>query len=1000
MGIKKSLILFIALMVAGCGGSDKFGIAVVFPDDASRERASGVAIALLVPGASASCAALLDGSASPGDSGYSIEDELSISLPDAKGSRPLEADGDGPRLFFAQAEDGDGLVFLHGCTSAEAGKDGPDEVLINLVPIVIACETDAQCDDSNACTSDACSEGLCENLAVTDGTACDDGAWCTDPDACTAGQCGGPARSCDDADPCTDDLCDEGLDSCDNSPVADPPEIEGPEGDPTCSDGLDNDCDGLTDAADTGCVSCTVAGDCDDQNGCTTDACDTGVCTNDPVADGSACDDGAWCTDPDTCTAGQCGGSLRSCDDSDPCTDDACDEGLDRCDNSPVADPPGVEGPEGDPSCSDGLDNDCDLLTDGADPGCLSCFVDGDCDDLNECTTDACDTGTCTNDPVADGAGCDDLDFCTESDACSAGVCGGTARDCSAADDDCNLGTCDGLAEACIPVPVADGTACDDGLFCTAGDACDAAGQCQAGAGSPCAGDCASGCDEAGDQCQPEPAGTACPDDGITCTLNEQCDGAGNCVGTQDDPTCDALTPGTICEPACFGDASGCGMPPATLDLVCDDPVDLSATDTSACTLSLTGPDAVGQEACLSCSALVGVVEVDHSGFDDGAGACDANGWTLAASAGTNCRSRISGCSEGGGPMSCCDQFASLCDANGFGQPVLVSDLAGNCGGGTEEWRMSKTFDLSGLSAVRLCFDIAEVGASDATGMLVTAEDGANGPNQLFCLNGKSVAGADGLWTTRCVDLPAWSAGSTDTTVTFNVHSEVAGEIVYLDSIRLFGWSGGCAPSGATALDETFTGCDTSGWSFPVGTYTCQSNGCSNEIGWRPGVFADGPSLALGRIVDASALDGQVEVCLKIGSDLAQPTDGLRLLVDTGSGVQTVWEHSGALGLDGECLEVCVGLGPQAANNPNLRLRVEIDGVATIGLYGVSVTGATYCAADPADLSLSSPLVGDGSGNYAFDATDLAGAQLGASVNCGWDPAPGMEARQSIWFQP
>jgi len=28
---------------------------------------------------------------------------------------------------------------------------------------------------------------------------------------------------------------------------------EGPEGDPTCSDGLDNDCDGATDGADTGC---------------------------------------------------------------------------------------------------------------------------------------------------------------------------------------------------------------------------------------------------------------------------------------------------------------------------------------------------------------------------------------------------------------------------------------------------------------------------------------------------------------------------------------------------------------------------------------------------------------------------------------------------------------------------------------------------------------------------------------------------------------------------
>jgi FtsP/CotA-like multicopper oxidase with cupredoxin domain len=92
----------------------------------------------------------------------------------------------------------------------------------------------------------------------------------------------------------------------------------------TCFDGLDNDCDGLTDCAD--------------------DSCDTAV--------NGTCDTG----DPGICGPGtfQCQGGAETC----------------------VADTPaGTEGPSGDLTCSDGLDNDCDGLTDGNDPDCF----DGGC---------------------------------------------------------------------------------------------------------------------------------------------------------------------------------------------------------------------------------------------------------------------------------------------------------------------------------------------------------------------------------------------------------------------------------------------------------------------------------------------------------------------------------------------------------------------------------------------------------------------------------------------
>ncbi len=47
--------------------------------------------------------------------------------------------------------------------------------------------------------------------------------------------------------------------------------------------------------------------------------------------DGSACDDGFFCTDSDTCNAGMCSGQPRECGDDNECTDDACSEETDSC---------------------------------------------------------------------------------------------------------------------------------------------------------------------------------------------------------------------------------------------------------------------------------------------------------------------------------------------------------------------------------------------------------------------------------------------------------------------------------------------------------------------------------------------------------------------------------------------------------------------------------------------------------------------------------------------
>jgi hypothetical protein len=86
------------------------------------------------------------------------------------------------------------------------------------------------------------------------------------------------------------------------------------------------------------------------------------------------------------------------------------------------------------------------------------CVTDGDCDDANDCTDDACNDGTCefTNNT----ADCDDSLWCNGTDTCSGGSCGhqytGDGR-CSAGAD-CNQ-ICNETADNCYEVA---GTSCDD----------------------------------------------------------------------------------------------------------------------------------------------------------------------------------------------------------------------------------------------------------------------------------------------------------------------------------------------------------------------------------------------------------------------------------------------------------------------------------------------------------------------------------------------------------
>lgn len=117
-------------------------------------------------------------------------------------------------------------------------------------------------------------------------------------ESCAAAPDGTP---CDDRDPCTSN------DGC-----------------------LANACIG-TDTVTPGCgvpPPCQLAGVC---------APMSGECTTFPAPDGAACEDGAQCTEGETCDDGACtGGAPVDCDDDDPCTTDACDP-IAGCVHDPIA---------------------------------------------------------------------------------------------------------------------------------------------------------------------------------------------------------------------------------------------------------------------------------------------------------------------------------------------------------------------------------------------------------------------------------------------------------------------------------------------------------------------------------------------------------------------------------------------------------------------------------------------------------------------------------------
>ncbi|HUU00415.1 MAG TPA: MopE-related protein [Myxococcota bacterium] len=538
------------VLLAACGAAASFWVTIAFPDQEARERTSSVDVFALSPAGDAGCQALIDGSAKPGDNGYTIEDEVSIDYPSLSGARALANIGPGQRLFFARAGDSTGAVILRGCSDQLAGGGSQQEVTIQLWwacrptngGVEICDGLDNDCDGQ---TDDGDPAFLCPGVAHAAATECSGGR-------CNYG-------------------CDEGFvnangewsDGCECRPTR--------QGVEWC-DGLDNDCDGQVDGS--ACTQCLTDSDCIDSGSCLEGACGDGVCSTLPSADGTSCDDGLYCSVTDTCQAGECLGEARDCGSlDDQCNVGVCYETSDACLPQTLDD--------GTP-CDDGLY--C-----GIDDGCLAGVCTGDARDCSaedsDCLIGTCNEGLkiCEGRAKLNGTPCaSDGTFCNGAEECQAGTCSSPGNPCPvpadcdeasgfcagcgdgvvsvnedcdpaapsgrnccdpatclwvpyggadpqavcSADLECQSSACDG-AGGCALIDLPDGTPCqDDGMFCTGQEACQS-GSC-ASSGNPCPGadadaDCNESCNESLDNCSAfDGDGSAC-DDGDICTQADAC---------------------------------------------------------------------------------------------------------------------------------------------------------------------------------------------------------------------------------------------------------------------------------------------------------------------------------------------------------------------------------------------------------------------------------------------------------------------------------------------
>ena len=410
-------------------------------------------------------------------------------------------------------------------------------------PALAECsEEDPDADGDGYCASEDCNDA---NPGVNPGAVeiCDDGRERDDDcDGLIDGadpDCGAP---CTEANPDAD-----GDEYCASEDCDDTRRNVHPGAAEACTGGLDEDCDGLVDAADPDCATtgCTEEDPDGDEDGyCASQDCNDANPSINPGA-AEVCDDGRErdedcdglvdAADPD-CSTGGCSEEDPDADEDGYCASQDCN------DANPSINPGAAEICDG-----QGRDEDCDGLADEADPGCSTGGCSDEDPDLDEdgvCASEDCnDENPAVHPGAAEICGggidedCDHLidaadpdcasSGCTEEDPDADGDGHCASTDCNDEDPSAHPGAteicdegfdedCDGLANEedpdCSGCTEEDPDADGDG-HCASTDCNDGDPAVNPDAEELCEGGVDEDCDGRVDQLDPDCGSGGCPDE-------------------------------------------------------------------------------------------------------------------------------------------------------------------------------------------------------------------------------------------------------------------------------------------------------------------------------------------------------------------------------------------------------------------------------------------------------------------------------------------------------